>query len=74
VEAVVHGEANALLGQVVVARVATERTEPLAELRARVRAACAARLAPFKVPQKVLPASAADLTSGRMKKRRGPAP
>jgi acyl-coenzyme A synthetase/AMP-(fatty) acid ligase len=72
-DAAVYGERNALLGQVVVARVATARPEPLAALRARVRAACAARLASFKVPQKVLAAAPAELTSSRMKKRRGPA-
>jgi len=69
----VHGERNALLGQVVVARVATRDPEPLAALRARVRAACAARLAPFKVPQKVLLAPPGELVSTRLKKRRGPA-
>jgi acyl-CoA synthetase (AMP-forming)/AMP-acid ligase II len=72
-DAAVHGESNALLGQIVVARVATREPEPPAALRQRVRAACAARLAPFKVPAKVLPASADELYSTRMKKRRGPA-
>jgi acyl-CoA synthetase (AMP-forming)/AMP-acid ligase II len=69
----VHGERNALLGQVVVARVATRTAEELPALRARVRAACAARLASFKVPQKVLPARADELHTSRLKKRRGPA-
>lgn len=66
----VHGERNALLGQVVVARVATRAPEEPAGLRARVRAACAARLSAYKVPAKVLPAAVDQLYSTRLKKRR----
>jgi acyl-coenzyme A synthetase/AMP-(fatty) acid ligase len=52
-DVVVVGEKHALLGQIVVAKVALHEPEPLAELRARVRKACLAKLAAFKVPTKV---------------------
>jgi acyl-CoA synthetase (AMP-forming)/AMP-acid ligase II len=70
VDVVVLGERHPLLGEVVVARVATRDVEPAEALRRRVRQGCLARLAPFKVPVKVLPAPE-GLTSSRMKKRRG---
>ncbi|MCV2357233.1 long-chain fatty acid--CoA ligase [Paucibacter sp. B2R-40] len=52
-DVVVVGEKHALLGQIVVAKVALHEAEPLAELRLRVRKACLAKLAAFKVPAKV---------------------
>jgi acyl-CoA synthetase (AMP-forming)/AMP-acid ligase II len=66
----VYGEAHALLGQVVVARVATERPETAADLKLRIRSAGAGKLAPFKLPTKVVLAEEADLYSGRLKKKR----
>lgn len=53
-EAVVVGEVHPLIGQIVVARVALTVPEPIDMLRSRVRKACLARLAAYKVPTKVL--------------------
>lgn len=53
-EAVVIGEAHPLIGQIVVARVALAVPEPIETLRLRVRKACLAKLAAYKVPAKVL--------------------
>jgi acyl-CoA synthetase (AMP-forming)/AMP-acid ligase II len=69
VDVVVKGERHALLGQIVVAHVALKEPEPLPALRARVRAACLARLANFKVPAKVLPMEE-TMYSSRFKKLR----
>ena len=66
----VYGEANALLGSIVVARILTERPEAASELKRKVRAACAAVLANYKVPSKVLLADG-PLYSARQKKQRG---
>ena len=52
-DVVVVGEKHALLGQIVVARVLLRQTEPLPALRLRLRQACLARLASFKVPVRV---------------------
>jgi acyl-CoA synthetase (AMP-forming)/AMP-acid ligase II len=68
-DVVVKGEKHALLGQIVVAHVATTEPEPAAELRARVRAACLAKLTNYKVPAKVLPMEA-EMYSARFKKIR----
>lgn len=53
-EAVVTGEAHPLIGQIVVARVTLLVPEPMESLRLRVRKACLAKLAAYKVPTKVL--------------------
>ena len=66
----VYGEPHALLGQVVVARVATERPESAAELKLRIRTSGAGKLAPFKLPTKVVLADESELYSGRLKKKR----
>jgi acyl-CoA synthetase (AMP-forming)/AMP-acid ligase II len=66
----VFGEQSALLGNIVVARVKTVEPETVAELKRRIRAACAERLAPFKVPSKVVLVDE-DLYSSRHKKVRG---
>jgi acyl-coenzyme A synthetase/AMP-(fatty) acid ligase len=50
---VVVGEKHALLGQIVVAKVALHEPEPLADLRLRLRKACLAKLTAYKVPAKV---------------------
>jgi long-chain acyl-CoA synthetase len=72
-EVLVHGEKNPVLGEVVVARVRTAIALPGAELRARVRAHCAGRLAAFKVPSRVVVADQ-PLHNARFKKLAGPAP
>ncbi|MBM3274791.1 MAG: long-chain fatty acid--CoA ligase, partial [Candidatus Sericytochromatia bacterium] len=52
-DAVVFGEPNPLLGQVVAARVVLECAEPPGELRKRLRTFCAERLAAYKIPARV---------------------
>jgi acyl-CoA synthetase (AMP-forming)/AMP-acid ligase II len=69
----VFGEQSALLGNIVVARIQTATPESVGDLKRRIRAACAARLAPFKVPSKVVLADG-DLYSSRHKKLRGANP
>jgi len=66
----VYGEKNAILGQIVVAKVVTRTPEPVASLKRRVRQACLERLAAFKVPSKVVLAEE-GLYSVRLKKLRG---
>jgi acyl-CoA synthetase (AMP-forming)/AMP-acid ligase II len=67
----VHGEAHALLGQVVVATVVLDGPEPVDSVKKRVRQACAGRLANYKVPVKVV-LTDGPLHSARQKKiRRG---
>ncbi|RMD81681.1 MAG: acyl--CoA ligase [Candidatus Dadabacteria bacterium] len=53
-DATVYGEPNPITGQAVVAEVLVDATEPAAHLRRRVRRWCAERLAPYKVPARVL--------------------
>jgi len=53
-EAAVAGEKNAIIGQIVVARVKLSTEETLGEFRTRMRNWCRGRLAPFKIPQKVV--------------------
>lgn len=65
----VFGEAHALLGNVVVARVLTTEPESVAELKRRIRTACSAALANYKVPAKVVLADG-PLYTARQKKRR----
>jgi acyl-CoA synthetase (AMP-forming)/AMP-acid ligase II len=66
----VYGEPHALLGQVVVARVATVVPETAPSLKLRIRQAGAQQLAAFKLPTKVELADEAELYSPRLKKRR----
>jgi acyl-CoA synthetase (AMP-forming)/AMP-acid ligase II len=66
----VYGEPHALLGQVIVARVATVEPEAVASLKARIRSAGATQLAAYKLPTKVVLADEAELYSARLKKRR----
>lgn len=68
----VHAEQNALIGSIVVARVTTREPESAAELKKRIRRACAGRLASFKVPAKVVLAEE-PLYSARHKKIRAAA-
>jgi acyl-CoA synthetase (AMP-forming)/AMP-acid ligase II len=65
----VFGEANGLLGQIVVAKVLLKQPEPLQEIKKLVRKACRERLAPYKVPAKVIIAEG-SLYSVRQKKIR----
>jgi len=72
VEAAVAGEASAITGQMVVARVSVSTGETVAEFRKRMREFCRERLAPFQIPQKVILADGA-LHGDRYKKiRRAP--
>lgn len=64
----VSGEPNALLGNVVVARVVPSGATPEADLRSLIRAHCRATLPPFKVPAKVIVVDQ-PLHSQRFKKR-----
>ena len=66
----VYGEPHALLGQVVVARVATIEPESVASLKQRIRTEGALQVAAFKLPTKVVLADETDLYSPRLKKRR----
>jgi acyl-coenzyme A synthetase/AMP-(fatty) acid ligase len=52
-DAVVEGEPNAITGHIVVATLRLAHPEPLPQLKARVRAACAARLEGYKVPTRI---------------------
>ncbi|MFZ4498307.1 MAG: class I adenylate-forming enzyme family protein [Burkholderiales bacterium] len=69
VDVAVFGESNPLLGQIIVARVALAEPEPADTLKARIRQACKARLAAFKVPTKVF-VSEDSLYTARYKKSR----
>jgi acyl-CoA synthetase (AMP-forming)/AMP-acid ligase II len=53
IAATVTGEANAILGQIVVATVQLGGEESLADFKTRMRAFCASRLPRHKIPQKV---------------------
>ena len=66
----IYGEKSPLLGQIVVAKVATLEPESAAELKVRIRAALKQHLATFKLPTKVVLASHEDLYSVRLKKKR----
>jgi acyl-CoA synthetase (AMP-forming)/AMP-acid ligase II len=66
----VYGETNPLIGQMVVAKVATIEPESAASLKQRIRKACAHTLAAFKLPTKVVVADAEELYSVRLKKKR----
>ena len=70
-DVVVSGEPHALLGQIVVARVALAQPEAPDLLRTRIRKACLARLTAFKVPAKVVVLDQEqDIYSARFKKLR----
>jgi len=53
-DAVVFGEPNKIMGNIVVARVNLVEPEAASSVTRRVRSACRGRLAPFKIPVKVL--------------------
>ncbi|MGE0815317.1 MAG: fatty acid--CoA ligase family protein [Vicinamibacterales bacterium] len=52
-DAVVEAEPNAITGQIVVATLRLKAPEPMPQLKARVRAACAAKLEGYKVPTRI---------------------
>ncbi|MEO6280696.1 long-chain fatty acid--CoA ligase [Roseateles sp.] len=68
-DVVVVGEKHALLGQIVVAKVALHEPEALADLRLRIRKACLAKLTAYKVPAKVEMLDQ-EIYSARFKKMR----
>ncbi len=65
----VSAEANPITGQIVRALVRLSNGESREDFRRRMRAFCRERLAPFKIPQKVLLVER-DLHGGRFKKMR----
>jgi long-chain acyl-CoA synthetase len=68
-DAAVVGEANPITGQIVTARLTLFEPEELGPLKRRVRAFCAERLAPFKVPVKIT-VTEQEQHSARFKKMR----
>jgi acyl-CoA synthetase (AMP-forming)/AMP-acid ligase II len=71
VDVAVYGEANALLGQIIVAKVILEGEEPLSEVKKRIRKACRNKLTLFKVPAKVVLVNEKLYTSRHKKTRYG---
>ena len=70
VDVAVFGEANPLVGQVVVAKVVTNEPEDASALKMRIRKGLGAGMAAYKLPTKVLLSDGADLYSSRLKKKR----
>lgn len=68
-DAVVCGQANAISGQTVVATVRLRGGETIAEFKIRMRRYCLERLAPYKVPTRVVAASG-PLHTERFKRSR----
>jgi hypothetical protein len=62
-----------LLGQIVVAKLSTAGPADIADLKQKVRAACRAKLAPYKVPAKIELANGPFYTSRQKKNRRSAA-
>jgi acyl-coenzyme A synthetase/AMP-(fatty) acid ligase len=69
-EAIVYGEQNAILGQVVCAMIRLKNAEPPERVTARVRQHCRDHLERFKVPVRVILADARKFSSERFKKMR----
>jgi acyl-CoA synthetase (AMP-forming)/AMP-acid ligase II len=69
VDVAVTGEANAITGQIVKAEVQLSSDESRADFRVRMTDFLAGKLAPFKIPQKVI-AGRGPLQGARLKKRR----
>jgi acyl-CoA synthetase (AMP-forming)/AMP-acid ligase II len=65
----VFGEKNAILGQIVVAKLVLKIPETVESVKRRVRHTCLKKMASFKVPTKVILADG-DLYSARQKKIR----
>jgi acyl-CoA synthetase (AMP-forming)/AMP-acid ligase II len=66
----VYGEPHPLLGRVIVAKVALIAPEDANALKTRIRVACRGKLAPFKIPAKVLVAEEGFHTARHKKIRR----
>jgi Acyl-CoA synthetases (AMP-forming)/AMP-acid ligases II len=69
VDVAVFGESHSLLGQIIVAKISLTQPESPEGLKARVRRACRERLAPYKIPARVIVADEA-LHTARYKKSR----
>lgn len=69
VDVAVFGESNPLLGQIIVARVALAEPESVDSIKSRVRIACKERLAPYKIPTRVVIAQEALYTARHKKSR-----
>lgn len=65
----VFGESNSLIGEIVVAKVVLEQSEPASSVKKRIRLECLSKLHPFKVPSKVVISEKA-LHNVRQKKSR----
>ncbi|MBI3894324.1 MAG: AMP-binding protein [Acidobacteria bacterium] len=70
-EVTVFGESNALLGQIVAARVTLTRPEPLLALKKRIQIFCKDKLAAYKIPMRIAIVSP-EAISPRYKKIRQP--
>ncbi|EGJ11388.1 MULTISPECIES: fatty acid--CoA ligase family protein [Rubrivivax] len=70
VDVAVFAEANPLLGQMIVARVVLAQPEPVDGVKSRIRQACRAALAAYKVPAKVVIATEPIHTARHKKSRR----
>jgi len=68
-DARVHGEPHPIMGNVVVAEITSESSEPLSELRKKIRAHCRGKLESFKIPVKVTMAHS-GFEGARFKKMR----
>ena len=68
-EAVVSGEKNPITGQIVKARVKLTSGETVSDFRKRMRDFCRNKIAPYKIPQKVVIASQ-EMHGQRFKKMR----
>ena len=68
-DAVVHGERNAISGQTVVAHLKLRQEESLPDVKVRLRRFCLERLAPYKVPTRVI-VSTEPLHTSRFKRNR----
>ena len=67
----VYGETSPLLGNIVVAKVLLDHSEPADGLKRRIRKACGEKLTPFKVPSKVIISDSELLNTRQKKVRRG---
>jgi acyl-CoA synthetase (AMP-forming)/AMP-acid ligase II len=65
----VSGEANAILGQIIVAKVVLKKSEETANLKSQIRIICKENLAAFKVPSRII-ISKETFYSARHKKNR----
>jgi acyl-coenzyme A synthetase/AMP-(fatty) acid ligase len=68
-EVTIYGEKNPITGSIVCARLRLQQPEPLTEVRKRLRLFCKEKLAPFKIPAKIV-LTDEKLFSERFKKSR----